>query len=223
MVAPPIPDVNLFVSVISSRQWPARFGESLAGLMFHIGRTGLGGRLSGLRMTINRQAHPSTTRNEHLVQAQADGFTHLLSLDDDQTFPGDVADRLLAHAKPIVTCNYRKKQMELEYVCSGIDGAELNSTHAKGLERIKAMGMGMTFIDLACLKDIPQPYFAAVWNKDENQYWIEDKVFSYLLWNAGVEVWCDHDLSREIGHVGEYEYLLPAYTPSLSLVEQDAA
>ena len=60
-------------------------------------------------------------------------------------------------------------------------------------------------------------------NADEGKMWIEDTVFSYLLWNHGVEMWCDHDLSREIGHVGEFEYRLPLYAPSaLALVEEAA-
>lgn len=215
-------NVRLFVSVVSARQWPVRFGESLANLAFNLGYTRLGGRLAGLRMTIARQAHPSMTRNDHLVQAQAEDFTHFLSLDDDQTFPGDVVERMLGAEKPIVTCNYRKKVMEVEYVCSNLDGQMLDSTHATGLEHIKMMGMGMALIDLAALKDLPAPYFGAIWNADTGKYVIEDEFFCRQLWSRGIEIWCDHDLSREIGHVGEIEYLPPAYEPLLSLVEQAA-
>jgi hypothetical protein len=219
---PVLADVRLFVSVVSARQWPARFGESLANLGFHLGYSRLGGRLGGLRMCIARQAHPSMTRNDHLVQALAEGFTHFLSLDDDQTFPGDVVERMLAAEKPVVTCNYRKKVMEVEYVCSDIDGRMLDSTHRTGIERIRMMGMGMALIDLAALADVPAPYFGAIWNVDTGKYVIEDEFFCRLLWARGVEVWCDHDLSRQIGHVGEHEYMPPAYEPVLSLVEQAA-
>lgn len=216
-------DVGLYISVISARQWPARFGESLAMLMFNLGLKHLDGRLNGLTLKVARQAHPSMTRGEHLTEALKDGFTHFLSLDDDQTFPADVVERMLAAAKPILTCNYRKKQEKLEYVCSGVDSQMLDSTHKTGLERIKAMGMGMALIDLAAIAHIQPPYFSAVWNADEGKMWIEDTVFSYLLWNHGVEMWCDHDLSREIGHVGEFEYRLPPYAPSaLALVEEAA-
>jgi hypothetical protein len=216
-------DVNLYVSVISARQWPARFGESLASFTFNLGRNGLGGRLKGLRVKIARQAHPSMTRGEHLAEALDEGFTHFLSLDDDQTFPANVVERMLDAEKPVVTCNYRKKIMEVEYVCSGLDGQMLDSTHRAGLERIKAMGMGMVLIELSAIRHVPRPYFGAFWNRDEDKMWIEDTVFSYLLWTHNVELWCDHDLSREIGHVGEYEYRLPDYSPAITLVEQDAA
>ena len=175
-----------------------------------------------MRLTINRQAHPSTTRNEHLVTALAEGFTHFLSLDDDQTFPGDVAQRMLDAGKPVVTCNYRKKTAEVEYVCSGLDGEMLVSTHKTGLERIKSMGMGVTLVRLDAIRHIAQPYFAAPWNYDTSKHVIEDEFFCRLLWQHGVETWCDHDLSREIGHVGEFEYRLPPYTPTLAVVEKAA-
>ncbi len=215
-------NVRLFVSVVSARQWPARFGESLANLAFHLGYSRLGGRLAGLKMCIARQAHPSMTRNGHLVDAQKEGFTHFLSLDDDQTFPGDVVEKMLAHEKLILTCNYRKKVQEIEYVCSDVDGQMLDSTHRTGIERIKMMGMGVALIDLSVLADFPAPYFGAMWNVDTSTYVIEDEFFCRLLWARGIEIWCDHDLSRQIGHVGEFEYVPPEYSPALSLVEQAA-
>ncbi len=216
-------NVRLFVSVVSARQWPVRFGESLANLGFHLGYNRLGGRLAGLRMCISRQAHPSMTRNDHLVQAQAEEFTHFLSLDDDQTFPGDVVDRMLSAEKPVVTCNYRKKVPEIEYVCSDLDGQMLDSTHRTGIERIKMMGMGMALIDLSAIKDVHAPYFGAIWNTDTSTYVIEDEFFCRLLWTRGIEIWCDHDLSRQIGHIGEIEYIPPAYeAPALSLARQAA-
>ena len=218
----PLADVRLFVSVVSARQWPVRFGESLANLAFHLGYSRLGGRLAGLRMCISRQAHPSITRNDHLVQAQKEGFTHFLSLDDDQTFPGDVVEKMLSAEKPVLTCNYRKKIPEVEYVCSDLDGQMLNSTNRTGIEHIRMMGMGMALIDLSVLKDIPAPYFGAVWNVDTGKMIIEDEFFCRILWSHGVEIWCDHDLSRQIGHVGEHEYLPPAYAPTLTLVVEAA-
>ena len=212
-------DIRLFISVISARQWPAQFGESLAVMMLHHGLKRLDGRLAQHSLRVSRQAHPSVTRNSDIIHALAEGFTHFLSLDDDQTFPPDVVERMLSAEKPIVTANYRKKTMDVQYVCSGLDGQMLDSTHRAGLERIKMMGMGMALIDLAALKDIPAPYFGALWNADTANYVIEDEFFCRLLWHRGVEIWCDHDLSRQVGHVGEYEYRLPPLTPDLTVVE----
>ena len=219
MIEAPPSEVRLFISVISARQWPAQFGESLAVMMLHHGLKRLDERMGQHCLRVSRQAHPSSTRNQDLTDALAQGFTHFLSLDDDQTFPPDVVERMLAHEKPIVTANYRKKKAEVEYVCSGLDGEMLDSTHRTGLERIRMMGMGMALIDLAAVSRIPAPYFGALWNSDTSSYVIEDEFFCRLLWHHGVEIWCDHDLSRQIGHVGEYEYRLPPLTPSLALVE----
>lgn len=183
--------------------------------MLQLGLEKLGGRMEGLALTIARQAHPSITRNEHLTQALAEGFTHFLSLDDDQTFPADVVERMLASAKPVLACNYRKKTDErVEYTCSDINGDMLNSTGRMGLEPITAMGMGMALIDLRAMAHVPAPYFAVIWNKDKGSYLIEDAVFSLLLREHNVALWCDHELSQDIGHVGEKEYRLPSVVPA---------
>ena len=204
--------VKLYVSVVSARQWPVKFGESLVALALHLGLRHLDGRLAQVNLSITGQAHPSTTRNAHIVHALADGYTHFLSLDDDQTFPPDLVEKMLASQKPVLTGNYRKKRMDLvEHVCAGMDGKTLDSTHRTGLERCKAMGNGMALIELDAIRHIRPPYYAALWQND--RYMIEDEVFSLLLGQNGVEIWCDHDLSREIGHVGEYEYRLPPYAP----------
>lgn len=220
--ARPTGPVALFVSVCSGRGWHGQFGYSLAQMM-----TGLGISMGDTRARVERgepaqdriaqvclgyarQTNVVCSRQDHIVKAIKEGYTHFLSLDDDMTFPQLTATRMLEHGKPVVTVNYRKKTDErIECVCSDFEGGFVSSQGKTGLERIRGFGMGVTLIDLKAIAHIPLPYFAIVWNTTSQSFIIEDTVFANVLDKHGVEVWCDHDLSRDVGHVGDYEFRLP--------------
>lgn len=202
--------VRLLIAVASGRGWCADFGFSLAHVMLNLGMNKLGGRLEDVKLAVTRQAYLVAARNDHMMMAIAEGFTHILYLDDDMTFPGDIVERLLAADKPVITCNYRKKNVKgLDYVCSTLAGEMLSSTTKTGLEQIGAMGLGMTLIKVDAVRNIPPPFFAVIWQKGLGTYLIEDGVFSLLLREHRVELWCDHDTSRHVGHVGEVQFNVP--------------
>lgn len=203
-------DVNLLITVSSGRGWASRFGHSLAALMLHLGLFRLNGKLAGISLRVTNQAYLVASRQDHLTSAITEGFTHWLSFDDDMTFPENTVERLLTHNKDVVTCNYRKKTPDrIEYVCSDLNGKMLDSTDQTDLVRIGSMGMGVTMVDINKIKHIPGPHFAVIWSKELNRFIIEDAVFSEVLKEHGIELWCDQELSQEVGHVGEVEFTPP--------------
>lgn len=206
--------VKLLIGIASGRGWSAKTAYSFGQLMFHLGNTRLGGRLVGQEINVHMQAYLCVARNDLLCKALDEGFTHFLSLDDDMVFPPDLVDRLLAHDKGVVTCNYSKKLLNrAEGTCGDSSGKNLTSSDSTGLGQVFSMGMGAVLFRTEDLRSLPRPYFAVVWSKDQQGYLIEDGVFSKLLAEHSIPIWCDHDLSREIGHMGEIEFRLPAYTP----------
>lgn len=206
-------DVRLLVGVCSGRGWSARTSHCYGELMLWLGLNRLGGRLVGIEANVHYQAYLVKARNDLLVHAIERGYTHFLSLDDDMTFPKNLVDRLLAWDKPVVTCNYAKKKLgPAEGTVAYGNGTHIDSTEHTGITQVKSMGMGAVLIKIDAIKNLPRPFFAVVWSKDQNEYLIEDGVFSRLLDEHNVEVWCDHDLSREIGHMGEVEFKLPQFT-----------
>ncbi len=211
--------IKLLIVVASGRGWASRFGGSFGTMMLNLGWARLPGkdgvpRLQRCATSIHHGAYLVEARNRHVIEALKGDYTHMLSLDDDMMFPHDVVERMLAHDKPVVTANYRKKLPDrLEFVCHGPDGQMVSSFKKTGIERVVGMGMGLTLIDLDAIRDIPAPYFAVIWNEGTGEMVIEDAVFCALLGAHGVEIWCDHDLSQDVGHVGDFEFRVPTPRP----------
>lgn len=128
------------------------------------------------------------------------GATHILWLDSDMTFPADTALRLLRHDKDIVAINYVMRRDNWRPIAKR-DGKRISSLDATGLESVDEIGMGVFLMKTSVVKDIPSPRF---WYSTLTE--TEDLYFCRLLRNAGHEIWIDHDLSREVGHVGQITY-----------------
>ena len=208
------PDIRLMISVSSNRDWKQGFCTSYLALLNRLLTNRLGGRLGGLDLqsAITGGAMLSQIREDSLQLALDGNFTHWLSLDDDMTFPADCAERLFSHGKQVVTANYmRKTPNEVKGVCLDVKGQFLDSRGKTGLEQLWGMGMGMTLIALEPLRKTAAPRFEGKWNAEHRRYWGEDYAFCQLLHRLEIPIWCDHDLSREMGHVGDFVFKFSDY------------
>lgn len=207
-------EVSLYISVPSNRDWKPKFGNCLADLCVHLkGKTlGEGDENYKLR-TFFRRNFINTSCLPMARQAFVDemiegNFTHWLSLDDDMSFPMDIVDRLIAHDKDIVSCNARQKvgvDKKLGSV-QGMDGQPIDSTGKTGLEELRTMGGAIFLARIEAFKHIPKPHFSVYWSPEYKAYVGEDVHFAALLGMNGVKMWCDHDASQTIGHIGDHEY-----------------
>lgn len=134
-------------------------------------------------------------------------FTHWLSLDDDMMFQHNIVDRFIASDKDIICANYRKKTFDrVEGVALDFAQQPIDSSVKTGLEIISKFPMGCTLFKMARIRDIPAPHFEIVFNKDTKTYQGEDLYFSDLCNKEGVEIYCDHDISKDVIHIGDYPY-----------------
>jgi hypothetical protein len=76
----------------------------------------------------------------------------------------------------------------------------------RGLERCHVLGTGVLCIQAQALMRVPYPWFAMPWLEEEERFVGEDLYFMGLCRQVGVEVYVDHDISWEIGHIGTYVY-----------------
>ena len=152
-----------------------------------------------LAMQIGTFVHQARERLLHDV-TELWGATHILWLDADMTFPPDTALRLLKHDLPVVAANYVTR-VPPSRPTARIQGMCVSSADATGLEVVDHVGMGVFLMKTDFVSSLPHPRF---WYSTPTE--TEDVYFCRLLWNAGHRIVIDHDLSKEVGHVGQFTY-----------------
>ena len=153
-------------------------------------------------------------RQDIALNALAQGRTHILWIDTDMRFPKNGLARLLSHDKPIVAANYcsRRNRNTLKMTAAhDYDHAikkrktawtEHDST---GLEEVKTCGFGFCLTKIEVFQALELPYFAVPYIKGEG-FTGEDVWFCERAKEAGFPTLIDHDLSKEVGHIGSWEF-----------------
>jgi cellulose synthase/poly-beta-1,6-N-acetylglucosamine synthase-like glycosyltransferase len=152
-------------------------------------------------------------RNSLVRTAVIEKCDYILFIDADMRFPKTTLERLLAHKKDIIGVNATTRMMPPKPTARNIqinedgsvDWLEVLSNKEKGIGKVDAIGCGVMLIKTSCLKNIPQPYFYFE-QLLKGKLLGEDIYFCIKAKDAGIDTWVDHDLSREIGHVGSYTY-----------------
>ena len=154
-------------------------------------------------------------QREKLVQHALDGgCDYILFIDSDMRFPKNTIDRLLKHDKPIVGVNATTrtvpvkptaKQLEVDVEKKENYWYPVISKGKTGIEQITAIGCGVMLVKAEVFRNTPQPWFW-FYQIPGGKTLGEDVHFCVAAADAGYETWVDHDLSQEIGHVGQYTY-----------------
>jgi len=143
-------------------------------------------------------------RNQCVGAAQAMKATHLLFLDTDMVFPADTLKRLMAHDKDIVGATYSKRAAPFHPLTITEDGKLEQIT--SGLCRVKLLPTGCMLIRLGIFDKLSAPYFNL--GTEGGQLLGEDYYFCEHARAAGFALWCDGDLSSQLGHAGQKIYRL---------------
>lgn len=154
-------------------------------------------------------------QREKLVQHALDGnCDYILFIDSDMRFPKTTIDRLLKHDKPIVGVNATTrtvpvkptaKQLEIDAEKKENFWYPVISKGKTGIEQVTAIGCGVMLVKAEVFRNTPQPWFW-FYQIPGGKTLGEDVHFCIAAADAGYETWVDHDLSQEIGHVGQYTY-----------------
>lgn len=131
------------------------------------------------------------------------GADYILWADCDHRFPRIALLRLLSHNVDVVGVNYPRTTPPHEFTAAGLDGKHL--LPGRGLESVMAMGMGLCLVKASVFKELPRPWFQ-ITIKENGDAIGEDFHFFRLLRQAGFQIYVDHGLSAEIGHVGRRTY-----------------
>lgn len=147
-------------------------------------------------------------RQKLVMMAIKQKADYVLFLDSDMRFPPYLLERLLSHGKDVVACNYATRRLPVKTVAFS-DFAELKciySSDKTGLEEVDAVGMGAMLIKTEIFKKLPLPWFSISYLPSGNMYIGEDIYFCKLAQANGIKVYVDHDLSKDVRHIGVMEF-----------------
>lgn len=155
--------------------------------------------------------------------ALKDGADWLVWFDSDMRFPKDTIERLISHNKPIVMAGYPTRKPPLieptQYADDATNIRVYTENDSTGLQPIASGGFGCVVIHRSVFEAIDPPWFFTPWNEEESRYECgEDVYFCRKARKAGFEIFLDHDLSKEISHIGQYEFTYKEALACKSLV-----
>ncbi|MHB8734628.1 MAG: glycosyltransferase family 2 protein [Terriglobales bacterium] len=147
--------------------------------------------------------------------ATDNGFSWILMLDDDATFPSDVLRRLLAHEKQmVVALAYQRRPPHATCVFRQAEdgtlaGAPMEGIEHTGLRRVDITGLHCALINTDIIRKLREgltrdgkvivPGTRQYFGGFENQVG-EDVAFSINLKKLGIQIHCDTELIA--GHIG---------------------
>jgi len=181
---------------------PASFALALADLSAYTHQWNAAGRIF-LRFVQATYVHVG--REAVLQAALGCQATHVLWLDTDMTFPEDTVSRLAAHDRPIVACNCVMRDPRILFTAERANERIETRPDSTGLEAVDSIGLAVVLMRTDVVADLPRPWFRHGLT-DAGVDIGEDRMFCRALRQAGHDIYIDHDLSKEIGHIGQYTY-----------------
>jgi hypothetical protein len=206
---------KISIALPSHENVPVRFAYDLASL--YAVTVGTVPEDWQIGLTLKSGTYVHAARQELAESALAQGITHMMWVDSDMSFPRDGLLRLLAHNKDIVGCNYSTRGLPASPVAikeAGNDekiGRKLQTTpESTGIEEVDAIGFGFVLMKTRVLAALPKgkPWFWFEYLPKRKQMIGEDVYFCNLARKAGFKIYVDHDLSKSVNHLGQFEYAL---------------
>lgn len=147
-------------------------------------------------------------RTKLIEMSLKQGATHILFLDSDMRFPSNLVGKLARHDKDIIACNYATRRLPVKTVAFK-DFSTLSyiySIDKTGLEECDAVGMGAMLIKADVFKKLAYPWFQIHYLPNARMWAGEDMFFCQLAKAGGYQIWIDHDTSKDVRHIGSFEF-----------------
>ncbi len=203
----PVNDAKVLIGVPSrNNSWWSDFGQSLAML---VGCTLTQAPNVSLALDNTVGTGLAMNRIKLCKKAVEKDFTHILFLDDDMKFPMHTLLMFLKHEKELIAANCARKELPPRSTAKDFDDAGScvwTRRRSTGLQKVKSVGTAVMLIKTDLLKRLPQPWFAEVYNPETETSTGEDVFFCNLAREHGADVWIDHDISKEVEHMGGFEF-----------------
>lgn len=199
---------NVIVAVPSGPYWNAKFAVDLINLVSNFPNQRVPGyRSQELRVVNVRSSILSKNRLDAVKTAKLHKATHILFLDTDHTFPKDLVQRMASWGKLVVAANCVTKTLPASPTARVKDadpkGAVVyTDPNSYGLEEVWRVGTGVMLISMQVFERIGNGVWDMKYLPEADTYQGEDWSFCEACENAGISIFVDHDVSKEIGHEG---------------------
>lgn len=203
--------LKVVVGIPSGQSWLAQFGVDVGSLMvnFYMQRVP-GYNSQELRVANVRSSILPKNRMDIMNLARKSNADYLLFLDSDHTFPANLLHRMIAHGKPIVAANCVTKQIPAQTTARYADkdprGVPVYTDDKTGLEEVWRVGTGVMLLRKDVIQEIPNSAWAMKYLPDADTYQGEDWTFCQACQDRDIPIFVDHDLSREVGHIGNLTF-----------------
>lgn len=194
----------------------------LAGLVGFCTAMVYDGVIGNLMTKLKSGTYVHDARQQLAEEVLNEGADYILWLDADMRFPPDLLIRLLKRSEPFVGTNYSTRTGIPEYtalkrITSSGDGPSkrcVTGPDSTGLEEVQAVGMGAALVHASVFRALHDPHgpdgpwFWYRWLDELDQQMGEDVYFCELVRDAGFAVYVDHDVSKDVAHVGDFSFKL---------------
>jgi hypothetical protein len=138
------------------------------------------------------------------LKAQA---THLLWIDSDMSFPADMLLRFLKRDEKIIGINAVTRRPPHLPCAQYADGSFVRTiTESTGLEKIARTGFGVLWVAAEVFAGMERPFFSFPFDSALDDFRGEDMYFFDHVQKSDFDVYVDHDLSKEVLHIGSYGF-----------------
>jgi hypothetical protein len=138
---------------------------------------------------------------------------YLLFIDADQTFPRKLLHVLISREVDVVAANIATKQIPAQPTARkrGPKGPRdwqpvFTDKGSTGLEQVDRIGTGVFMLSKAVLEKLPMDAFDMFYRHDVDEVQGEDWTMCEAIEELGFKLYIDHDISKEIGHLGTFNY-----------------
>ena len=148
-----------------------------------------------------KSAIVADARNMGVDFARQIGATFLLFIDSDIIFPRDALQRLLVRNLDVVGASYSRRTPPLHAL--GEISPQQPAHAQSGLVLMTRMPAGFLLVRTSVFDDLTRPIFRFRADEQSGTNVSEDYDFCDRLRLAGRKIWCDRQLTSELGHIGQ--------------------